>query len=551
MSRTLTIFHVTDVHARVGVTPKVLPGLEHLVRPDRPGRELFAGLAGVDALLQEEMARLPDDSASMLVCCGDLVGQEVATDRQTRGAITFQAMQQLALRSGVDAAVLVVGNHEMDHGVDRATELLGGAHPFVVVAGNLGVDGEPASAPIVDLDVQGLRVGVLGLTTPQTAKDAPAHDRPRLATVDPVDAARAALAADETDRDVLLAAVHLFDPQDQRVCGLDGVDLLIGGHTHALLSGPLGTRAISREKAGAHGIALGRAVLRIDRGVARVVRSQTALLPPDVPPPADSPLLALHDAALAAAQQDPAAATAIARADRVIGSISDLRTGDPCALGRTVAQGLLEGAAELIDEPVHAAFVNAGNVRADIVPSRGLVSRAALHDVLAYANELVIVELDAAGLRRVLQTAVLNLKLDMAGWQHTAGLSFHVPADALIGPIHVAIPRGNKAPLHVPIEDLSVVRVATIDWLADGGHHLDVLTGAPQRRTGVKAADAWADALVARSLGAQPAALTAPPPTTSVDAGFRCTDTQTVLNALDPSQDALVTWALDLIAEDA
>ena len=542
MSRTLTIFHITDVHARVGARPQSLPGLTGLLRPDRASTELFAGLAGIDALLTEEMAQLPRGGASMLVCCGDLVGREMATDRTTRGQITFDAMRLLAQRSGVDAAVLVVGNHEVDHGVERMGELLAGADPFVVVASNLTVDGAPVSNAVVPVHVGGLRVGVLGVTTIQTATEAPAEDRHRLGIREPVAAAREALRDCAVGYDMLLAAVHLFDDQDLAVCNLDGVDLLLGGHTHARSSGPLGARGIHREKAGSHGLALGRAVVEIDAGSARIVPSRTALLPPDVPPGADSPLQRLHDEVAGVVRAaDPHAATAVARSAWVIGALDGLRSGEPCALGRTVAQGLVDGAAGLSSEPVHCGIVNAGNIRMDVVPERGVIALSALHDTLAYANELVILELTSALLLRVLRTAVANLKLDLAGWMHTAGLGWSVAADGSIGEVLVLGSGGEPTPL----TDLKVLRVATLDFLADGGHHLDFLVAAPRHRTGTKAADAWGASLRARRVEDRLATLLAPAPASSVDGAFRCTDTQAVLKTLDHADPGAFAWAFD------
>lgn len=546
MTRTLTIFHVTDVHARVGSTPRTLPGMRGLMRPDR-GVEIHAGLAGIDVLLQDEMARLGPDTATLLVCCGDLVGTEMATDRHTRGGITFEALELLRTRSGVDAAVLVVGNHEVDHGVDRARELLD-ASSFVVVAGNVDLDGAPVSDGIVDVDVAGLRVGVLGLTTIQTATEAPSPDRPRIDARKPVAAAREAL-SDTAPRDALVAAVHLFDEQDLAIASLDGVDLVLGGHTHAQKSGPLGPRRVHREKAGSHGLALGRAVLRIEGRRCRIDPRETALLPPDLAPPPDSPFQALHDATLKAVRDaNPAGAVAVARATWEIGSLDGLRTGEASPLGRTVAQGLLDGAAELSDEPVHAGIINAGNIRADLVPERGVLPLAALHDTLAFANELVLVELSPTQVLRVLRTAIANLKLDRAGWLHTAGLVWNVGARGQLGDVFVRVPRGHRAAMAVPLHDLAVVRIATIDWLAEGGHHLDVLTRGDTRRTGLKAADAWAESLRVRRLGDRLAPLVAPPPMSSVDGGFRCTDTREVLETLDQADPGGFAWAHDALA---
>jgi 2',3'-cyclic-nucleotide 2'-phosphodiesterase (5'-nucleotidase family) len=205
-----------------------------------------------------------------------------------------------------------------------------------------------------------------------------------------------------------------------------------------------------------------------------------------------------------------------------------------------VAQGLLDGAALLSSEPVHCGIVNAGNIRMNLVPSAGVISLSALHDTLAFANELVILELTTELLLRVLRTAVANLKLDLAGWLHTAGLGWAVAADGRIGDVFV-LDGGSPRPLR----SLDIVRVATLDYLADGGHQLSFLARTPQRRTDLKAADAWSDALRARRQGSQLVTLQTPPPLSSVDGTFRCTDTQKVLETLDHADPGAFDWAFD------
>jgi 2',3'-cyclic-nucleotide 2'-phosphodiesterase (5'-nucleotidase family) len=536
--RTLTVFHFTDLHARLGAEPTPGPGT--FPGGAAPGGGILAGLAGLDALLAHELDRAPP-GPKLLVCCGDVFGAEIAHDRLHRGGRTVQALARVAARDGLDAAVWLAGNHDVDHGLDRMIELAPGSG-MLLLGGNIRVDGAPLSDGVVRIDVGGVRVGIVGVTTVQVAADAQKPDRPRIGALPPVRAGERALTEAVRLReggalDVVLALAHCFDGEDERLARM-GPDLLLGGHTHVFLSSriPQGAR---REKAGCHGQALGRAVLRWSPFRWRVDEQLTGLLLPDVPPSPQSPLLRLvadTEAEAAARRHGPP----IARHAGPIRGIATVRTPHPSPVGSAVAAGLLAGA-RFATAPVHCAFVNAGNVRAEMVPRDGALTEADLCDALPYGNGLVLVEGPPDLLREALCVAVASLKVKRAGWLRTAGLAAHVTASGEVRDIRV-----ESGGALVPLDSLPTVRIATLDWLGvDGGDNYGCLPArGAARRLGL------ATGLWAASLATDPdRALPVPPDGLTVDEGFRQTDTRAVLDTLDELMPGSVTWARALDAE--
>ncbi|MCO4772637.1 MAG: 5'-nucleotidase C-terminal domain-containing protein [Deltaproteobacteria bacterium] len=531
---TLTIFHFTDPHARLGAEPVRAPGIPGVANPSRPDAEVLAGLAGLDALLAEELTRV-EAGPVLLVCCGDVFGAEMAHDRAHRGALTVEALSLLAGRSGVDAALWLAGNHDVDHGVDRFSELAPGSGMHLM-SGNATVDGRPLSDGLVELDVGGVRLAVVPVTTVQIASDAPREDRERVGARLPVLAARepmnlARRARKKGSVDIVLALAHCFDEEDEALARL-GPDLLIGGHTHVFLSSriPGGSR---REKAGCHGQALGRVVVRRTFSGWRVDEHATALLLPDVEPAPDSKLLALARRGVPGPSTEPA----VGACSEPIRGLGDLRAARPSPIGSAVAAGLLDGARRVAG-PVHCAFINAGNVRAELVPVDGLLRRSDLADVLAFGNQLAVVEGPPELVLEVLAVAVANLKLDKAGWLRTAGLRARVSAEGAIEDVRV-----EEEGRSVPLASLQTVRMATIDWLAvDGGNHFGCLGRGAVSPLGV-ASDCWAEELASRPTPT----IRVPLEGLVVDARFRQTDTRTVVETLQRQAPGSVTWATDLL----
>lgn len=518
----LVIYHLTDPHARLGAEARPDRRLPGLVRPDRPAaRETWTGLAAIDSLLAEELGRLPEDATAMLVCCGDAFGVEMAPCRDTKGGATARALDLLARHPRLAAALWLPGNHEVDHGVDRLLALRDGH--LQMVADNLVVDGAPFGGSGV-VEVGPYRLSVLALTAVQTCTEAPLAERPRLAVTPPLAAARAHEHADDAALTLVLA--HTWDDEDLAIASSTGVDLLLGGHTHVERSEalPSGTRW---EKAGAWAEVLGRVVLRERAGRLTVDPLETALLPLDVDP-SGSPVLALERRVVEELDaRDPRRLQPVARLAEPLRGLRSIRTAAPSPLGEAVARGVLLGARALAQRPVHCALLNAGNIRAEVVPRGNRVSLADLHCALPYDNQLVLSTVPAAALRQALHAAALNLKLDRAGWLRVAGV--HARLDRLGQPVDpvVEVPEGHGVRL-VPLDELDEVTIATFDFLAEGGHGFGFL--GPGEGTGRHPADAWAEALLASG---GPSILLRPPCSLLVDEGFRQTDPRVVLEAAE------------------
>ena len=210
------------------------------------------GLARVASLVHAARA---ENSNTLLFDNGDLLegsplGTYVATRKQLKPGDPHPAYKAMNVM-GYDAAT--VGNHDFNYGLpflDRA--LASAAFPYVCANVYRAGTDEPYYRPyvILDRDVvdntgakRRLRIGVLGVVTPQIVTWARSHLDGQVTTGDMVQAARRAIPAmraQGADLIVMLAHTGLTPPPVETgaenagyaLSELDGVDALIVGHMH-------------------------------------------------------------------------------------------------------------------------------------------------------------------------------------------------------------------------------------------------------------------------------------------------------------------------------
>jgi 2',3'-cyclic-nucleotide 2'-phosphodiesterase (5'-nucleotidase family) len=118
-------------------------------------------------------------------------------------------------------------------------------------------------------EAAGLRVGVVGIASNIVDKTMPPHFSKGVRFTMGVDEARDAVARlRETERvDLVVVLSHLGFPQDMKLAEeIEGIDVLLSGHTHNRLWQPARVRDTVIIQSGSHGSFLGRLDLRMDGG---------------------------------------------------------------------------------------------------------------------------------------------------------------------------------------------------------------------------------------------------------------------------------------------
>ena len=394
----LTVLQTSDLHANL------------LPWDYARGVEGAWGLARVATRIRQIRATAPN---VLLLDGGDTI-QGAPTGwleaRRPSGGPHFVAVAMNAL--GYDA--MAVGNHEFNFGMAvlrRAQK--DSSFPWLSANTRNGGDGSAAFPEYVVKEIGGVRVGVLGLTTPNIPGWEPVVNRPGLTWEDPIDTAKrlVPLLRGEKRCDVVVVLFHSgleADPEtgesngtehENRVVALarevPGIDLILTGHTHRKL--PL-TRVhgVPVIQPGRWGEVLARVDLVVERagGKATVVEASGSLLPSDASVAVDPEIAAIakrpHERALAYLSEPLAIASGPFPGGRA-------RLEDTALL-------------DLINETQLSA-TGADLSLTSLLPFRfdgweaGPVTVRQVYALYPYENQLVVVEVDGTRLRGILEQA--------------------------------------------------------------------------------------------------------------------------------------------------
>jgi len=336
---TVSIFHTTDLHGNI------LPTSTYDGVPD------VGGLARCATRLKQWRRQMPHH---LTFDAGDLYqGTEVGL--RTEGEVMIRCLNHL------DFDGWVIGNHEFDWGLDAvARAVQGSAMP--VLSANSSVDGVVAGkhprgehpfgnlAPYVIREVNGYRIALIGLTTPNM----PNWFLPELlkgyVALDPAESARRAIDAILPEKpDAIIAVSHMgisrWRTEDNDANRLQSViqkcpeiDVILAGHTHQHLSNERIGRAVYTQ-ANYFGIHLGRVDLVFDQNSRQLIHAQPITSYMDSTVPLDGEIIALTANDIEEAE---------VFLDTPIGVLADelaiqSQPGSPSPLERLIGAAILEG----------------------------------------------------------------------------------------------------------------------------------------------------------------------------------------------------------------
>ncbi|WP_183163849.1 5'-nucleotidase C-terminal domain-containing protein [Alteribacter keqinensis] len=167
--------------------------------------------------------------------------------------------------NAMELDAIVIGNHEFDYGQEQFS-LRVEESDFPWISANMEVVDDSILIeqpdPYVEFDLDGLTVGVLGLTeTPPSTAPAGVVG---IEFHDPIETAlEFAHKADEVD--VLVGLTHHGYTEDRRLAEqVDFFDVIIGGHSHTRLTAPQVVNGTPIVQTGANGDSVGNLTLTVD-----------------------------------------------------------------------------------------------------------------------------------------------------------------------------------------------------------------------------------------------------------------------------------------------
>ncbi|MDO4711836.1 MAG: 5'-nucleotidase C-terminal domain-containing protein [Peptostreptococcaceae bacterium] len=428
----LTIIHTNDVHAAV-----VDNGKSQI------------GFAKLGTYVEE----LRKKDEILVLDAGDMIqGLPIANLEKGKSIIP------MANEIGYDA--MAVGNHEFDFGTNVLFEIEKGFN-FPMLANNVMKGGKSVFKPYIVKEVKGLKVGIFGIATPETAfKTHPENvvgyefsDMIK-ASKDSVDKLRN---TEKVDIVIALAHLGLYEGEytsDLIAKNVEGIDLIIDGHSHTMLDKGLEENGTLIVSTGSSMRAVGKVDLKI---VDKKVVGRTASLLKYDDMKDVKPEQAILDAIKKVEEKQSVILDKVVGKTAVdlVGERNVVRTGESNL-------GQLATAAMLDLTKADMAITNGGGIRASI--KAGDITMRDLVTVFPFGNTVMVKEVKGSDIVAALEHGTNEYPNEKGAFPHVGGITFTLRVNASVGKRVTDVKIGGQA-----IDMEKTYKVATNDFMAAGG----------------------------------------------------------------------------------
>ncbi len=431
---TIVIAHTNDIHARVF-----------------EGKYDGMGLAKIATLVEELRALNPN---TILMDAGDAFhGQTFATLEEGASIVEIYNLM------GYD--LMVPGNHDFNYGYERLLELADMAD-FPIIAANVMTG---TSTTLLDpyeiMTFDGVKVGIFGLATPETTYKTHPDNVAGLTFADPSEKAQEMVTLLEgLGCDVIIALAHLGIDDDSIYTSakvaedVDGIDVIIDGHSHTTLPDGLVVNGTLIASAGEYDKNLGVVEITV---VGNVVTAKVASLitkddAAETIPNVDVVALAEsisegHEAILS---EEVGRTTLLLQGERDF-----VRTGET-NMGNLVTNAMLE------ESGADVAITNGGGIRSSI--DAGYITKGDIITVLPFGNYIITKEVTGAIILEALEYGTSSYPDASGKFPHVGGMTFSIDLSKPVGNRIVNL-LVNGEP--IDLEDTYIL--ATNDFMAAGG----------------------------------------------------------------------------------
>lgn len=460
----LTVLHTNDTHATIDTTNSP----NHIARR-------------VQAILD---AKASVDN-SLLVDAGDVFSGTVYFNK-------YEGLADLAFMNYVGYDAMTFGNHEFDKDASVLRKFIEAAE-FPFVSSNIDFSDEAVLSELVQeatmeeaqngkiytelvKTIAGEKVGIIGLTTEDTANIASPGD---VKFKDAVASANEAIASlTEKGINKIIVLSHLGYEADRALAKeVEGIDVIVGGHTHTKLTEPT---VINEEgpatlivQTGEKGQFLGKLDV-IFNTEGELVEWNGGLISVDekvnneyVIQPNEEALRMLEEdfkPGIEALMTEYIGETSVT----LDGERNDVRKKET-NLGNLIADGMLD-AAKQAGSGATIALQNGGGIRASI--AQGKISIGQVLTVLPFNNDLVTIDVTGQELLRALENGVSAVEKVDGRFPHVAGMRFDYDSTKEPGErvVRVQILEDGK---YVALDLEKTYTLATNAFTAQGGDFYD------------------------------------------------------------------------------
>ena len=439
----ITIIHTNDTHSRVKAESGVI------------------GFAKIATIIKQTKEQNPN---TLVLDAGDtLHGMPIINITKGENAV------RILNAAGYD--LMTIGNHDYNYGQDRLKELKDMLNFSMISANVLNDKGEHMFTPYVIKEVDGVKIGIFGLTTPETAYKTSPANVVGVDFEDPIETSKKMVAELKDKVDIIIALAHIGLDESSVVTSkdiaenVDGIDVIIDGHSHTVLKEGLTVNNTLIAQTGEYSKNLGFVEIEVSNGkivnkTARLMaEAETAEITPDE---AIVNLIAQIDE-----ENKPALSKVVAKSDIDLDGARENVRAKETNLGNLAADAVRYAAKSDI------GFVNGGNIRISIKP--GDITFGDTAALFPFGNTIKVIEMTGAEVKEALENSVSGYPATFGGFLQVSGLTFKFNKDKPVGSrVEELIIGGTKI---TPENENTVYTVAVNDFLAIGGDNYTVMIG--------------------------------------------------------------------------
>ena len=428
----LTIVHTNDTHARI-----------------ESGNNII-GFAKISTKVTELRAANPN---LLLVDVGDTFhGQTIAT--------LVEGESVVKVMNAMKYDVMVPGNHDFNYGKDRLLEIRD-MLDFPMISANITTEMGTHFLPGFTIKkIDGVKIGIFGLTTPETAYKTHPKNVEGLTFDNPVERAQVMVNLLKDYVDLVVCIGHIGEDAGSEftskkiIAAVDGIDVFIDGHSHTVKPEGEVIGDTLLVQTGAYDANLGIVNLTLTNGVVTAKKAShltTAQATNIVADPAILEVIAEISAANKLITEVNVGSTSVL----LEGTREIVRTGES-NLGNLITNAML------YETGAQIAITNGGGIRASIEP--GEITVGDVITVLPFGNYIVTLDVLGSDIIKALENGITDYPAAKGAFPHVAGITYTFdPAKPAMERITSVMFNGKE------LDPKMTYSVATNDFMAAGG----------------------------------------------------------------------------------
>lgn len=439
----ITIIHYNDTHGRVEENEK--------------NGEL--GYAKIKTYFDYKNVA---DNAILLDAGDTLHGTILANIAQ--GESVIKAANKMGLTA------MTAGNHDFNYGYQRLLDLRKLANFNIMGSNVIDEDGNPILNTGSIVNVDGLNIGIFGLSTPETKTKSSPVNTEGLTFVDSVETAKAEvekLKAEGADIVVCLSHLGINEESEETSTkiadNVDGIDVIIDGHSHTQLDNGMVKKTTLVAQTGAHGYNLGEVTLLVDKD--GKVKTKYAKLQPYKKMKyihANQDVLDVVNEYTEANKEVLGQKVGETEVD-LDGVRENVRTGET-NLGDFISDAMKDAIG------ADVTITNGGGIRDSL--AKGEITKGGVLTVFPFTNFLVKIEVTGADIKAALEHGLSDTPNQAGKFPQIAGMTVKYDSSKAAGEKVTEVLVNGEA-----LDPDKTYQLATNDFMAIGGDGYEMFKG--------------------------------------------------------------------------